>query len=138
MFSSHQNGLTPLHIAAHYGHVDIAQLLLDRNADTDARARVSSLDHPTLHKKAAPVKNRNSGTNEGFTEKFRHKRRVYREIQARTKGLSVRKFQILSNCFQANHTSVVYMKYRTLITSDQINLRFSNFNSKINLVIISD
>ena len=37
-----QNGLTPLHIAAHYGHVDIAELLLMRSADTDARARVSS------------------------------------------------------------------------------------------------
>ena len=36
-----QNGLTPLHIAAHYGHVDIAELLLMRSADTDARARVS-------------------------------------------------------------------------------------------------
>ena len=36
-----QNGLTPLHIAAHYGHVDIAELLLDRGADTDARARVN-------------------------------------------------------------------------------------------------
>ena len=39
LFSS-QNGLTPLHIAAHYGHVDIAELLLNRGADTDARARV--------------------------------------------------------------------------------------------------
>lgn len=36
-----KNGLTPLHIAAHYGHVDIAELLLKRGADTDARARVS-------------------------------------------------------------------------------------------------
>ena len=35
-----KNGLTPLHIAAHYGHVDIAELLLNRSADTDARARV--------------------------------------------------------------------------------------------------
>lgn len=35
-----KNGLTPLHIAAHYGHVDIAELLLNRGADTDARARV--------------------------------------------------------------------------------------------------
>ena len=38
-----KNGLTPLHIAAHYGHVDIAELLLNRGADTDARARVSFL-----------------------------------------------------------------------------------------------
>lgn len=38
-----KNGLTPLHIAAHYGHVDIAELLLNRGADTDARARVSWL-----------------------------------------------------------------------------------------------
>ena len=36
-----KNGLTPLHIAAHYGHVDIAELLLNRGADTDARARVT-------------------------------------------------------------------------------------------------
>ena len=35
-----KNGLTPLHIAAHYGHVDIAELLLNRGADSDARARV--------------------------------------------------------------------------------------------------
>ena len=40
-----QNGLTPLHIAAHYGHVDITELLLNRGADTDARARVYSLSH---------------------------------------------------------------------------------------------
>lgn len=41
---SSQNGLTPLHIAAHYGHVDIAELLLNRSADTDARARVRFFD----------------------------------------------------------------------------------------------
>lgn len=40
-----QNGLTPLHIAAHYGHVDITELLLNRGADTDARARVYSPSH---------------------------------------------------------------------------------------------
>lgn len=34
--------LTALHVAAHYGHVKTAKLLLDRNCDVNARALVSS------------------------------------------------------------------------------------------------
>lgn len=32
--------LTALHVAAHYGHVKTAKLLLDRNCDVNARALV--------------------------------------------------------------------------------------------------
>ena len=35
--------LTALHVAAHYGHVKTAKLLLDRNCDVNARALVSGL-----------------------------------------------------------------------------------------------
>lgn len=34
--------LTALHVAAHYGHVKTAKLLLDRNCDVNARALVST------------------------------------------------------------------------------------------------
>ena len=35
-----QSGFTPLHIAAHYGSLDVAKLLLDNGADIDFSARV--------------------------------------------------------------------------------------------------
>jgi len=35
-----QSGFTPLHIAAHYGSLDVATLLLDNGADIDFSARV--------------------------------------------------------------------------------------------------
>ena len=35
-----QEGVSPLHVAAHYGNFNIAQLLLDRGADVDKRAKV--------------------------------------------------------------------------------------------------
>ena len=38
-----QNGLTPLHVAAHYNHVNIALLLLDHGASPHAAAKVRKL-----------------------------------------------------------------------------------------------
>lgn len=38
---SHQSGFTPLHIAAHYGNINVATLLLNRGAAVDFMARVS-------------------------------------------------------------------------------------------------
>lgn len=35
-----QSGFTPLHIAAHYGNINVATLLLNRGAAVDFRARV--------------------------------------------------------------------------------------------------
>jgi len=35
-----QSGFTPLHIASHYGSMDVAKLLLDNGADIDFSARV--------------------------------------------------------------------------------------------------
>ena len=37
--------LTALHVAAHYGHVKTAKLLLDRNCDVNARALVSFFEN---------------------------------------------------------------------------------------------
>ena len=34
--------MSPLHVAAHYGNVNIAKLLLDRGADVDNQAKVLS------------------------------------------------------------------------------------------------
>lgn len=42
-FSSRlQSGFTPLHIAAHYGNINVATLLLNRGASVDFKARVSN------------------------------------------------------------------------------------------------
>lgn len=49
-FLSHlfQNGLTPLHIAAHYDNVDVAMLLLDHGASPHTAAKVGSSRHPYM------------------------------------------------------------------------------------------
>lgn len=36
-----QSGFTPLHIAAHYGNLEVAQLLISRGADVNYAASVS-------------------------------------------------------------------------------------------------
>ena len=41
VFSNPQSGFTPLHIAAHYGNINVATLLLNRGAAVDFMARVS-------------------------------------------------------------------------------------------------
>lgn len=41
-FLHRQSGFTPLHIAAHYGNINVATLLLNRGAAVDFMARVSS------------------------------------------------------------------------------------------------
>lgn len=41
--SNPQSGFTPLHIAAHYGNINVATLLLNRGAAVDFMARVSLL-----------------------------------------------------------------------------------------------
>lgn len=38
-----QSGFTPLHIAAHYGNINVATLLLNRGAAVDFKARVGTL-----------------------------------------------------------------------------------------------
>lgn len=38
-----QSGFTPLHIAAHYGNINVATLLLNRGAAVDFKARVGAL-----------------------------------------------------------------------------------------------
>lgn len=43
----YQSGFTPLHIAAHYGNINVATLLLNRGAAVDFMARVS-VDLPLL------------------------------------------------------------------------------------------
>lgn len=40
-FFNFQSGFTPLHIAAHYGNINVATLLLNRGAAVDFMARVS-------------------------------------------------------------------------------------------------
>ena len=37
-----QSGFTPLHIAAHYGNTNVAQLLIEKGADVNYKARVSA------------------------------------------------------------------------------------------------
>lgn len=48
---SFQSGFTPLHIAAHYGNINVATLLLNRAAAVDFTARVRALrgDMPFKH-----------------------------------------------------------------------------------------
>lgn len=41
LYCPHQSGFTPLHIAAHYGNINVATLLLNRGAAVDFMARVS-------------------------------------------------------------------------------------------------
>ena len=48
------DGFAPLHLAAYFGHVDAAALLLDRGAEVDARSTNRALRHVTpLHSAAA-------------------------------------------------------------------------------------
>lgn len=42
-FVPFQSGFTPLHIAAHYGNINVATLLLNRGAAVDFKARVGTL-----------------------------------------------------------------------------------------------
>lgn len=42
-----QSGFTPLHIAAHYGNINVATLLLNRGASVDFKARVSNFSAGT-------------------------------------------------------------------------------------------
>jgi len=44
-----QSGFTPLHIAAHYGNTNVAQLLIEKGADVNYKARVSALHRHTCH-----------------------------------------------------------------------------------------
>jgi len=39
-FFSSQSGFTPLHIAAHYGNIAVAGLLIEKGADVNFKARV--------------------------------------------------------------------------------------------------
>ena len=40
-----KDGLCPIHIAAHYGHVEATEVLLAKGVDTDSRARVKTIFH---------------------------------------------------------------------------------------------
>ena len=49
-----EDGFAPLHLAAYFGRLDAAELLLDRSADIEARSTNSRLRHVTpLHSAAA-------------------------------------------------------------------------------------
>jgi len=47
-----KDGWTPLHLAAHYGHLDVVETLLANNADVHARSQNSMRNQP-LHAAAA-------------------------------------------------------------------------------------
>src|SRR5262245_53035845 len=49
------DGFTPLHLAAFFGHPDLARLLLERGADVDARSKSEKVarDNTPLHAAAA-------------------------------------------------------------------------------------
>lgn len=46
LFFFHQNGVTPLHVASHYDHQNVALLLLDKGASPHAMAKNG---HTPLH-----------------------------------------------------------------------------------------
>ena len=43
-----QSGFTPLHIAAHYGNINVATLLISKGADVNFRAKVSIVNKKVL------------------------------------------------------------------------------------------
>jgi hypothetical protein len=51
---AHQNGSTPLHLAAEEGNASVVTLLLERGADMAAKTEVRHATHPRLHRMARP------------------------------------------------------------------------------------
>jgi hypothetical protein len=49
-FLFQQHGLTPLHVAVHYGHEDVAMELMDNKASPYAKAKVFSIMKTHVHK----------------------------------------------------------------------------------------
>ena len=53
-----QSGFTPLHIAAHYGNINVGTMLIDKGADVNFQARVSrrsAYTHQSTSVSAWPV-----------------------------------------------------------------------------------
>ena len=48
LFSLLQSGFTPLHIASHYGNVNVATLLIQKGADVNFKAKVSHIKQACL------------------------------------------------------------------------------------------